>query len=89
MSASCCDRNLPKTATWLRRGREVGAWALPTAVLALTPKCPACLAAYVAIWTGLGLSFSTASYVRISLLILCCASLLYLALMRLRRFLRG
>jgi hypothetical protein len=85
MSTNCCQRNTPMQSTWVQRCRELGAWAIPTAILALMPKCPACVAAYVAIWTGLGLSFTTATYLRMSLLILCVASLIYLALSRLGR----
>jgi hypothetical protein len=50
------------------------------------PKCPACLAAYVAIATGVGLSLSTATHLRASLLILSLALLLFLVVRRLRRF---
>jgi hypothetical protein len=48
----------------------------------MVPKCPACLAAYVALWTGIGLSLPTATYVRWLLLFLCAASLLFLIVQR-------
>jgi hypothetical protein len=44
----------------------------------LVPKCPACLAAHVMLWTGLGLSLSTATYLRWVLLLVCIAALLFL-----------
>ena len=51
----------------------------------MVPKCPACLAAYVALWTGLGLSLSTATYLRWVVLFLCAAALLFLVARRLGR----
>jgi hypothetical protein len=85
MSACCdadCDR---KTPTWARRVRAIFAWVLPSAILVLVPKCPACLAAHVMLWTGLGLSFSTATYLRWVLMFLGAASLLFLIVKRLNR----
>jgi hypothetical protein len=85
MSACCQAASNPKTPTWGRRVREVFAWVLPSALLALVPKCPACLAAYVALWTGLGLSISTATWLRWALLLVCVASLIFLLVKRLAR----
>ena len=85
MSACCDAASDRKTATWVRRVREVFAWGLPSAILVLVPKCPACLAAHVSLWTGFGLALSTATYLRWMLLFLGIASLLFLVVDRLDR----
>jgi hypothetical protein len=54
------------------------AWAkcsLPTLILALLPKCPACLVAYVALGTGISLSVAAASVLRTVLIGVCVATL--------------
>ena len=79
MSArSCCGR-----------GAEVAGWVVPGATLALLPKCPACVAAYVAVATGVGVSVSTAAYIRTSLVIASVCVLALLAARRGIRWLRG
>jgi hypothetical protein len=80
---ACCDSASDrKTPTRGRSARYIFAWILPSAILVLMPKCPVCLAAHVALWTGLGMSLSTATYLRWVLLMLCVASLLFLIVKR-------
>lgn len=54
-----------------RRSRGAAAWALPSVALALVPKCPMCIAAYLALGGGLGISLGTAAHLRTALLWLC------------------
>jgi hypothetical protein len=88
---NCCqvaaqDRdNAPPPVSRLRRGGEMAGWIIPSATLVLMPKCPICVAAYVTLFTGVGISFASASKIRTSLLILSIAALLGLALIRLCR----
>jgi len=65
-----------------RRGAEIAGWIVPGATLALLPKCPACVAAYIALATGVGISFSAAAYIRTSLVVLCICVLMFVALRR-------
>lgn len=51
------------------RLRRAAAWILPGALLLMMPKCPACLAAWIAIATGTGVSLTTAASLRTGLLI--------------------
>jgi hypothetical protein len=79
----CCENSRP--ATFARRFIEVAGWIVPSTILALIPKCPACLAAYIALWSGIGLSLSAAVYLRTSLLVLCAGLILFLAVWNARR----
>ena len=48
--------------------------------MALMPKCPVCVAAYVTLVSGFGLSITAATYLRNSLIAICVTSLAYVAL---------
>ena len=85
MSTCCHGARKPREPTFAGRAREILAWILPSAILALVPKCPACLAAHVTLWTGLGLSLSTATYLRWGLLLVCAGSMLFLIVDRFGR----
>jgi hypothetical protein len=62
----------------VRRAVDVIGWILPTAILAVIPKCPVCLAAYVALCTGIGISVAAAANLRAVLIIVCVFSLVFL-----------
>jgi len=76
--------NARRPASRLRRGGELAGWIVPSATLALLPKCPACVAAYVALATGIGISLPTATYLRAMLVALCVASLVFITARRLQ-----
>ena len=61
--------------TFLRGVRKASGWVLPGAVLALLPKCPMCLAAYVALCTRFTISNSSAHILMRALTALCIGTL--------------
>jgi hypothetical protein len=92
MNSRCCCRvssphrdDATRPISRLRRSGEIVGWIISSAMLILMPKCPVCVAAYLALFTGVGISLATASKLRATLLILSFAALVALALMRLSR----
>jgi len=86
--SGCCGEAVaheaPKRSV-LAHCRELARWVAPTAGLALMPKCPACIAAYIAIGTGVGVSISTAAHLRMVAVGICCGALSFVAFRRARR----
>ncbi|SFQ52412.1 hypothetical protein [Parafilimonas terrae] len=70
-----------------RRGRAFIEMAVPAFVFMLIPKCPVCLAGYIALATGAGISLTTATYMRIGLIIACVASLVYFVFKQVSKYL--
>jgi len=83
---TCCQK--PGQAGWRGRIRKVAGWLLPGTVLALMPKCPMCLAAYVALGTGITMSYASAHILMRVLTWLCISALVFCALRRMLRHTR-
>ena len=69
MNGQCC-----KSGAARRTG--FAASILPGAALALLPKCPLCLAAWLGLVTGVGVSAAASVYLREGIIVLCVAGLL-------------
>ena len=74
MSArSCCRRAVPRRVIPRTAGGTLSA-----ILLVAMPKCPVCLAAYVSVATGVGIGFTTAKYLRLGLIVICVAALIWM-----------
>jgi len=94
MSTHRCCQGKPtgdgvhQRGTWLRRARKAAGWLLPGTALALLPKCPMCLAAYVALGTGFAMSPASANTLLRSVTALCIGALAFCAAGRMMKHLR-
>jgi len=84
LSAAGCCEGAPAPS---RARRVLGAAGTvgPAAVMALLPKCPACIAAYLAMGAGIGVTVSTAAHLRTAALVLCVACVAFVTARLLRR----
>ncbi|MDX2145085.1 MAG: hypothetical protein SFV19_17150 [Rhodospirillaceae bacterium] len=78
---TCCGMlpDAPPLAAHSARRAHVLGMLLPGAVLALLPKCPMCLAAYLTVITSVSVSPAEAETVRTAIMALCGLSFCYLA----------
>ncbi|MBI1344893.1 hypothetical protein GC163_01240 [bacterium] len=83
----CCVRPMASHRSGTLFQRLAG--CLATVTLILLPKCPACLAAYLAAATGLGLSFAAATHLHRLLFAICGMTILLVTVAALRRKLHG
>ena len=79
MNPSGCWCKDSRLRTFPRRCANVLGWIIPGVIMAMLPKCPMCLAAYIAIWSGVGISLSAATHLRMSLLVLSVGLALFMA----------
>jgi hypothetical protein len=68
----------------MRRVMGAVRWLLVGAAVVVVPKCPMCLAAWIALGTGVGISITTAAYLRVGLAVMCVVSLAYMVARRVR-----
>ena len=89
-SRRCCQEHPPSGETRVPSAmkRIAGAleWAIPGVIVVAMPKCPACVAAYIALATGVGISFTAAAQLRMLVLVLSLTALTWFAIKALGRF---
>ena len=80
-----CNANV---TGWTRHAWSGLQWALPVATVVLIPKCPACVAAIVLLFTGVSLSIPAAGALRWILIGVSLVALVWCLLRRVHRFAR-
>lgn len=85
MTPQCCTGGTASSRPARRRLSTAAASLLPAAVLVTLPKCPLCLAAWLTVATGIGISATSAALLRGSV-ILVLVALVAASLIGLRAF---
>ncbi|HEX3600449.1 MAG TPA: hypothetical protein VHU84_09925 [Lacipirellulaceae bacterium] len=80
MKNGCCGRQNSDAVVAGQRGSPSGELDSTSVVLAAMPKCPLCLAAYVALFTGFGVSLAAANFAWWFVVAGCVSVLVYLAI---------
>jgi hypothetical protein len=71
----CAREEARQQESWFIRARKVAGLIVPSTLLTLLPKCPMCLAAYVALGTGFTMSYASAHVLMRTLTGLCIGTL--------------
>jgi hypothetical protein len=82
-SHRCCQ-----SSSGLRRAKGVAGWILPGTLLALLPKCPMCLAAYIALGTGIAISPASAHILLRTVTVICIGALAWCTVRLVARYCR-
>ncbi len=93
MRNECCRSRALKSedsdSKWTSVVRRALSWIVPSVVLAALPKCPLCLAAYVALFTGFGISLAAAKFAWWAIGISCLVALVYVSATTVIGFIRS
>jgi hypothetical protein len=83
----CCEAQSAarhrSAARYFRRWRSAGSCVGSGAMLFLLPKCPVCIAAYLAVWTGAGIAAPIAGHLRFAMAAIFVVSFAFLLTRRL------
>jgi hypothetical protein len=69
MESQQCCKAVPRRSALSGRLGGLAGWLGSAAGLALMPKCPACIAAYLALGTGVGISITAATHLRTAFMV--------------------
>ncbi|MBB5036621.1 hypothetical protein [Prosthecobacter dejongeii] len=68
---SCCVEHSRRAEVGKRGIAQAASVVFSSLMLIAMPKCPVCMAAYVALMTGISISAAAASHLRLGLFVVC------------------